>query len=619
MAPPQKQMRPSRYLFALAAIFVVLGGLVFLTAPKGASVREALHPKLGLDLVGGTRVTLKAATKDGNPPPRADLEKAREIIEERVNAQGVSEAEVVIEGNQFIVISVAAKSEDVLKDVGQASKLYFRKVLNLTDGSGAAANPAPTPSATASAGATPTPTPTASASASPKASGTGGGSAMEPTPTPTPTPSASASASATGATVTSSTGKRLLTQDELKKIVGDEAWAAATGLTAPATDAEVIKKLAPFAKLDPMWEVASLTPAMQFNIPQVTCKMLNERVPGALDTPKEMAVACQDDGVTKMLMDVSKVAGSDISKATALTNQSGVASGWEVNLDFKSDGQTRWTELTREAFNNTGDPKCEAAALGDQQHCLVAAVLDNKIVTAPQINGVLTGTSTISGSFTPAEARTLADNLNFGALEVNFEVPQSQTVTATLGAQYLRAGLLAAGIGMLLVVIYSFFYYRLLGSVIFLSLILSGLLTFGMLVLLGRSMGFTLTLAGISGFIVSLGVAADSFVIYFERLKDEIREGRSPKNAVQRAWLRARRTILTANAISLMAAVILYLVSSGPVAGFAFALGLATALDLLVVFLFRYPIMALFAQTKAFLSPRVSGLGRVLREAKEAN
>jgi preprotein translocase subunit SecD len=438
---------------------------------------------------------------------------------------------------------------------------------------------------------------------------------MEPTPTPTPTPSASAS----GGVVTSSTGKRLLTQDELKKLVGDEAWAAATGLTAPATDAEVIKQLAPFAKLDAVWEVASLTPAMQFNIPQVTCKMLNERVPGALDTPKDQAVACQADGGTKMLMDVSKVAGSDISKATALTNQSGVASGWEVNLDFKSDGQARWTELTREALNNTGDPKCEAAALGDQQHCLVAAVLDNKIVTAPQINGVLTGTSTISGSFTPAEARTLADNLNFGALEVNFEVPQSQTVTATLGAQYLRAGLLAAGIGMLLVVIYSFFYYRLLGSVIFLSLILSGLLTFAMLVLLGRSMGFTLTLAGISGFIVSLGVAADSFVIYFERLKDEIREGRSPKNAVQRAWLRARRTILTANAISLMAAVILYLVSSGPVAGFAFALGLATALDLLVVFLFRYPIMALFAQTKAFLSPRVSGLGRVLREAKEAN
>jgi preprotein translocase subunit SecD len=230
---------------------------------------------------------------------------------------------------------------------------------------------------------------------------------------------------------------------------------------------------------------------------------------------------------------------------------------------------------------------------------------------------VLTTNSSITGNFTAQSAKELADNLNFGALAVSFESPQSQTITATLGAQYLKAGLLAAGIGMLLVIIYSFFYYRLLGSVIFLSLILSGLLTFGMLVFLGRTMGFTLTLAGIAGFIVSLGVAADSFVIYFERLKDEIREGRTPRSAVQRAWVRARKTILTANAISLMAAIILYLFSSGPVAGFAFALGLATVLDLIVVFLFRYPIMALFAQTPAFLSPRVSGLGRVLRDAKE--
>jgi preprotein translocase subunit SecD len=165
---------------------------------------------------------------------------------------------------------------------------------------------------------------------------------------------------------------------------------------------------------------------------------------------------------------------------------------------------------------------------------------------------------------------------------------------------------------MLLVIIYSFFYYRLLGSVIFLSLILSALLVFGALVVLGRQIGFTLTLAGIAGMIVSLGVAADSFVIYFERLKDEIREGRSPRSAVPRAWIRARRTIISANAITLMSAVVLYVVSVGAVKGFAFALGLATVLDLVVVFLFRHPIMTMFARTSAFLSPRVSGLGRAL-------
>ena len=205
---------------------------------------------------------------------------------------------------------------------------------------------------------------------------------------------------------------------------------------------------------------------------------------------------------------------------------------------------------------------------------------------------------------------------SFGALPVTFNAGPAQTISASLGIQQLQAGLLAAAIGMLLVAIYAFFYYRLLGTVIFLSLILSGLLTFGALVFLGRTIGFTLSLAGIAGFIVSLGVAADSFVIYFERLKDEIHEGRSPRSAVPRAWARARRTIISANTITIMAAVVLYIVSIGAVQGFAFALGLATILDLIVVFLFRHPIMTMFANTKAFMSPRVSGLGRVLRRAQ---
>jgi preprotein translocase subunit SecD len=282
-----------------------------------------------------------------------------------------------------------------------------------------------------------------------------------------------------------------------------------------------------------------------------------------------------------------------------------------VSLNFTGSGQDKWTNLTREAFNNEGQA-CDQGALGQEGRCRVAVVLDNKIISSPQIQGVLTGDSQITGQFDATTANTLASQLRYGALPVTFEQQEAQTVTATLGASYLRAGLLAAGIGMLLVILYSFFYYRLLGTVIFLSLVLSALLVFGALIVLGRQIGFTLTLAGIAGFIVSLGVAADSFVIYFERLKDEIREGRSPRSAVPRAWARARRTIISANAISIMAAVVLYIVSVGAVKGFAFALGLATVLDLVVVFLFRHPIMAMFARTKAFLSPRVSGLGRVL-------
>jgi preprotein translocase subunit SecD len=460
----------------------------------------------------------------------------------------------------------------------------------------------PTPDATAapSPGATGAPTPT------PQASGTGGGG-VQATATPTPAPTASPQASAPATS--------RLTEDELKAKVGQPAWDAAKGLTAVATEPAIIETLKPFASLDDRYEVTSLSPEMQYYNPHITCDKLDKRVPGAIDNAAERAVACQAGA--KYYLDIAKVAGTDIDKATPQIEQN--TGQRVVSLTFKGDGQGKWTELTREAFQNSGEPKCDQSALGDQGKCLVAAVLDNKIVSAPEIQGVLTSTSQISGNFDAESAQDLADALNFGALAVTFGEAESKSVTATLGEEYLKAGLLAAGIGMALVIIYSFFYYRLLGSVIFLSLVLSGLLTFGMLVFLGREMGFTLTLAGIAGFIVSLGVAADSFVIYFERLKDEIREGRSPRSAVQRAWVRARKTILTANAITLMAAVILYLFSSGPVAGFAFALGLATALDLLVVFLFRDPIMALFARTPAFLSPRVSGLGRVLREAKETN
>jgi preprotein translocase subunit SecD len=286
---------------------------------------------------------------------------------------------------------------------------------------------------------------------------------------------------------------------------------------------------------------------------------------------------------------------------------------WVVSLDFTSEGQDKWAKLTGEAFQNQGKT-CEPSSLSQEGNCLVAVVLDTEVVSAPQIQGVLSGKSQISGSFTPDTANDLANQLRFGALPLTFKADDAQVVSATLGTSYLRAGLIAMGIGMALVVLYAFFYYRLLGSVILFSLVLSAILIYAAIVFLGRGIGFTLTLAGIAGLIVSLGVAADSFVIYFERLKDEVRDGRSPRSAVPRAWVRARRTIISANMISIMAAVVLYVVSVGTVKGFAFALGLATILDLVVVFLFRHPIMTMFARTPAFLSPRVSGLGRAVRE-----
>ncbi|RLK22284.1 preprotein translocase subunit SecD [Micromonospora sp. M71_S20] len=610
-------MRPGRQLAVLGLIFVVLYLLVFFAGGASGGLKDRLEPKLGLDLVGGTRLTLEATNSIGGQAPTAEnLEEARQIIESRVNAFGVAEAEVVTEGNRNIVISLPGENRD-LTEVGDAAELRFRKVLKAADGSGAAAAPPPAATPAPSGSAAPAPSgsakpsgsaaPTGSAAPKATASPSGGQGGMAPAPTATPSAGAATpTPSASGEPVPQSVEEQ---RKAVEQKVGAAAWAAASGLQAPAdlaADPSLAEKLKPFAALDPR-EVAVLPATMQFNVPQISCAQLDKRPPASISTPDQQAVACED-GAAKYLLDQAKVLGTDVKGASAVLDQT---SQWVVSLDFTGDGQTKWTNLTREAFNNEGQA-CDATALGQDGKCRVAVVLDNEIVSSPEIQGVLTGNSQITGNFTQKDASALAGQLRYGALPVTFEAQEQQNVTATLGASHLRAGLLAAGIGMLLVIIYSFFYYRLLGSVIFLSLVLSALLVFGALVVLGRQIGFTLTLAGIAGMIVSLGVAADSFVIYFERLKDEIREGRSPRSAVPRAWIRARRTIISANAITLMSAVVLYVVSVGTVKGFAFALGLATVLDLVVVFLFRHPIMTMFARTSAFLSPRVSGLGRAL-------
>ncbi|MEU1809084.1 protein translocase subunit SecD [Micromonospora sp. WMMD1076] len=617
MAPPQGQMRPGRQLAVLGFIFVVLYLLVFFSGGASGGWKDRLEPRLGLDLVGGTRLTLEATnTVDGKPPTAGNLEEARQIIESRVNGYGVAEAEVVTEGNRNIVISLPGQNRD-LTDVGEAAELRFRKVLKATDGSGAAAAPAPVPSATPSGAASPTPSGSASpkASTSPKVSGSpsaGGQGGMAPTPSASASASPSASPSTVAPSPSASAEPVPQSIEQQRKAVeqkvGAAAWAAASGLQAPAdltTDPSLADKLKPFGTLTPQ-EIAVLPVEMQFNVPTITCAQLDKRPAASIKDEKQKAVACESGA--KYLLDVAKVLGTDVKNASAQLDQT---SSWVVSLNFTGGGQEKWTALTREAFTNEGQA-CDQTALGQDGKCRVAVVLDNKIVSSPEIQGVLTGDSQITGNFDNKTANALASQLRYGALPVTFEPQEQQNVTATLGDSHLKAGLLAAGIGMLLVIIYSFFYYRLLGSVIFLSLVLSALLVFGALVVLGRSIGFTLTLAGIAGMIVSLGVAADSFVIYFERLKDEIREGRSPRSAVPRAWIRARRTIISANAITLMSAVVLYIVSVGAVKGFAFALGLATVLDLVVVFLFRHPIMTMFARTRAFLSPRVSGLGRAL-------
>jgi preprotein translocase subunit SecD len=317
-----------------------------------------------------------------------------------------------------------------------------------------------------------------------------------------------------------------------------------------------------------------------------------------VDRPGDYIAACSEDGSTKYLLGPAVIEGTDITDATAGTMQ---ATGeWVVNLDFNSSGSATWGTYT-------------TANVGNQ----VAITLDGKVISAPRINGAINGGSTqITGSFNQASATELANQLKYGALPLTFTQANAQSVSTELGSVQLRAGLIAGGLGILLVFVYALFYYRLLGLVMIASLLLSAVVVYATLVLLGRQIGFALSLAGIAGFIVSIGITADSFVVYFERLKDEVREGRTLRSATPRAWVRARRTILSADAVSFLAAAVLYVLAIGDVKGFAFTLGMSTVLDLVVVFLFTHPLLAVLSRVKSFGDNRFSGLGQVDHAAR---
>jgi preprotein translocase subunit SecD len=323
----------------------------------------------------------------------------------------------------------------------------------------------------------------------------------------------------------------------------------------------------------------------------LTCDSKN---PGtAVDRSQDYIASCSQDGSTKYLLGPAVIEGTQITSASAGTLST--TGEWVVNVDFNSKGTSTWATYT-------------AANVGNQ----VAVTLDGRVVSAPRINGAIPGGSTqITGSFTQNSATELANELKYGALPLSFSQATAQSISTELGAEQLQAGLIAGAIGIVLVFVYALVYYRLLGLVMIASLFLSAVVVYACLVLLGRQIGFTLSLAGIAGFIVSIGITADSFVVFFERLKDEVREGRTLRSAVPRAWIRARRTILSADAVSFLAAAILYLLAIGDVKGFAFTLGMSTVLDLVVVFLFTHPLMVVLSRYRAFGTNRFSGLGHV--------
>ncbi len=526
-----RSLPAGRYFGAFALIVALLYGLVFLGGDH--------TPQLGLDLRGGTTVTLTARTPNGKAPAKQDLELARQIIEQRVNGLGVAEAEVVTEGDANIVISVPGDNGDQARQLGATAQLRVRPVIKGPEPAAAAASGSATPSSTGRAA------PTSSAPASGSAAATSSA---------TPSPGA-----ATGS-------------------------APATTAAAPS-DGAVADPAIPDPNAPPVTqEQAAATYAT------LTCD--KENVTGEVTRSKDYVATCSEDGTAKYLLGPTIIEGTEINNASAGTDQT--TGAWIVLLDFKSKGRTTWANYT---------------ASHVQQN--VAFTLDGRVISAPTIQGAINGRTTITGDFTQEEATQLANQLKYGALPLTFTQATAQSISTELGAEQLKAGLIAGAIGIALVFVYALLYYRLLGLVMIASLILSAVVVYACLVLLGRQIGFTLSLAGIAGFIVSIGITADSFVVYFERLKDEIREGRTLRSAVPRAWVRARRTILSADAVSFLAAAILYVLAIGDVKGFAFTLGMSTVLDLVVVFLFTHPLMAVLARFRSFGSSRFSGLGNV--------
>lgn len=305
------------------------------------------------------------------------------------------------------------------------------------------------------------------------------------------------------------------------------------------------------------------------------------------DDAERALVACDDQGVYKYLLGPIAIRGQDLNTASFGIPQGDLA--YAVTLSFNSEGANRLSDLTGTLVSQA------------QPRNMFAIVLDGVVESAARAEAkIANGEAIIRGDFNADSAAGLANVLKFGSLPLSFEPSQVETVSPTLGGEQLRVGIIAGILGLAVVALYSFLYYRAMGIVVVASLAVAAAATYAMMVLLGSVFGFALNLPGIAGAIVGIAVTADSFIIYFERIRDEIREGKSLKSALQSGWEKARGTIVISDAVSLLSAVVLFILAIGSVKGFAFTLGLTTLLDLAVVFFFTRPLVELLGRTKFF-------------------
>ncbi|MBP2391972.1 protein translocase subunit SecD [Aeromicrobium fastidiosum] len=505
--------RPHRTLIVFLATIIALYGLVALigaTASKGDD--SAWHPKLGLDLEGGTRITFEAKADSGKVDTEK-LEQARNIIDQRVNASGVAEAEVTTQGGDQIIVEIPGeKRANIVDEVGKTAQLRFRLVW-------------------------------------------AGG-----------LPSATAPADVTAQ-------QAVIDKVDWSKLTLDQMIAAETqGVTSLPAD------------------VQPAITALQQEAAGFVCDPNGVEVD---DTAGKPLVTCDASTGQVLILSPTVIPGSDISSAEPMYDSQ--RAEWSVQLKLKGESKVVFKTITT-ALTPAQSP--------------FAVVLDGEVITAPASQAAITnGVSSITGGFTATTAKELSNQLKFGALPLTFSVNGSEEIGPSLAGTQLKAGLVAGAIGLLLVIVYCLFYYRGLGLVIIGSLLVAAALTYVMVLLLGKGVGFTLTLPGIAGLIVAIGITADSFIVFFERIRDEVRDGKSLRLAVEAGWVRARGTILAADAVSIIAALTLFIFAIGVVRGFAFALGLTTLIDVFVVFFFTKPLVSLLARTKFFgQGHKLSGL-----------
>ena len=582
MAAPTKTVpHPGRALAALFALIVIMllalvGGNLFSPGQWHKDFRIGL----GLDLSSGTELSMQATTLTGGTPSAADLNEAKTIILSRVNASGNTGAQVQTQGNNILNVSVPGKTtEQTEKLVSETALLNFRQTLLYLPYGATSSSPSSTstpgasasasPSASSSSAATATPSPSASATSTAKTSAKivpAASTSASPKATSTASPSASASASASPSPSASQPSSAIALGDA--SLVNKQTLALFDKVQCTPGDTTKWKEQAGYT------------------------------TPEDYDNPNVQIVSCDNSG-GKYVLDVAKVQGQQIATATA--ELSTTSNQWEVLLNFKGDAVGPWATLTAKQASQYYSAGQGNPETNDYWLATIGIVLDGNVITAPETTSAIpNGAAQITGGFTQAQATQLQNVLQYGSLPLNFKILTADTVSASLGHAQLVGGLIAAAIGLGLVVIYSFLYYRGLGLVSVFSLVIAGGLALLSVMLLTKYQNFALELSGIAGLIVAIGITADSFVVFFERLRDEVREGKALRPAVEAGWKRARRTILVSDTVSFIAAILLYYFSIGEVKGFAYTLGLTTLIDVIVVFLFTKPMVTLLARTKFY-------------------